>query len=384
MSPREFVVIDVPQGQVMEAQSGLQMTRPRIYGALAGAPRGAVGAIVIHPTSNFLDHFLMEPLARAGVSLLGLNTRYAGNDSVLLMERAIQDLGAGMLFMRERFETVFLVGYSGGAALTAFYQAQAEKLTVTHTPGGEPVRLDPAAMPPADGIVLMGAHLGRARLLRDWLDASLIDEGDPYATDPALDIYDRRNGPPFAPEFMARVQAAQAARSDRITARVKRRLQALREDPVLPRDEPMLVYRTYADPRFVDLSHDANDRAPGGNRGDDPRVMNYGVNSLARYTSLSAWMSQWSMDSQADGPTNLALTSVPVLHLELTADGSVFPSAIREWSQAIRSGGRDGRESFHRIPKATHYFRGQPELVEQVAQLCAYWSARLAGAHHHP
>jgi len=374
---RELVVLDVVAGTVMETQSGLQMTRPRIYGALAGPRRGRIGAIIIHPTSNFMDHYLMEPFAEAGIGLLGLNTRYVGNDSVLIMERAIQDLGAGMKFMRERFESVFLIGYSGGAALTSFYQAEAEHLTIKDTPAGDPIAIKPEDLPPADGIALMGGHLGRSRLLRDWLDASVTDERDPLSRDPSLDIYDPANTPPFSRDFVQRVCAAQQARSDRITAWVKQRLAYLRALPNGPRDEAMIVYRTYADPRFVDLSIDPNDRSPGGNRGNDPREMNYGVSSLGRYSSLTSWLSQWSMESRADGPTNIARTSVPVLHLEFTADGSVFPSAIREWSEAIRSNGRANREEFHRIEKATHYLKGQPELIARVTDLCVGWARSL-------
>ena len=116
MNDLELVVLDVAAGTAMESQSGLQMNRPRIYGALAGPSKGRVGAIVMHPTSNFMGHYLMEPFAKRGIGLLALNSRFAGNDSVLVMERVIQDLGAGVTFMRERFDTVFLIGNSGGAS----------------------------------------------------------------------------------------------------------------------------------------------------------------------------------------------------------------------------------------------------------------------------
>ena len=376
MNDLELVVLDVAAGTAMESQSGLQMNRPRIYGALAGPSKGRVGAIVMHPTSNFMGHYLMEPFAKRGIGLLALNSRFAGNDSVLVMERVLQDLGAGVAFMRERFDTVFLIGNSGGAALMSFYQAQAEHLTIRDTPAGDPIHIAPGDLPPADGIALMAGHIGRSRLLLNWLDASVVDERDPLARNPVLDIYDPATRPPFSPEFVARIRAEQRARSERITATAKARLAHLRALPDGPRDEPFLVYRTYADPRFIDLSLDANDRKPGGNRGDDPRQMNYGVSNLGRFTSLTAWLSQWSLESRADGPTNLAKTSVPVLHLEYTADAAVFPSDIREWSAAIGRSGK-AREEFHRIEKGNHYLKGQPELVERVADLSLAWSHRL-------
>jgi hypothetical protein len=371
------VILDVAPGAAMESQSGLQANFPRIYGALAGPRRGRVGAIFMHPASNLMAHYLLEPFGRRGIGALGLNSRYAGNDSVLIMERVIQDLGTGVAFMRERFDVVFLVGYSGGAALTSFYQAQAEHLTITDTPAGDPISISARDLPPVDGIVLMGGHPGRSRLMLNWLDASVIDEHDPLARDRALDIYDPANGPPFCADFVTRVRDAQRARTDRITVWAKQRLAELRSIPNGPRDEAFLVHRTYADPRFVDLSLDPNDRKLGGNRADDPRQLNYGVNNLGRYTSLTSWLSQWSLESRADGPTNIALTSVPVLQLDFTADGSVFPSDIAEWSAAIGANRRSEREEFHRIEKGNHFLKAQPHLIDLVSDLTHGWCKKL-------
>ena len=68
----QLLRIDVKSAGPMESQSGLQMLRPRIYGALLEAPgidrANAVAAIVIHPASNFHGHYLLEPLADRGVS----------------------------------------------------------------------------------------------------------------------------------------------------------------------------------------------------------------------------------------------------------------------------------------------------------------------------
>ena len=101
MLERKLAMIDVRPGATMESQSGLQMLHPRIYGAYEepAGPR-STAVIVMHPTSNFMGHYLIAPLARRGIACLGLNTRYAGNDAVLLMERVIQDLGAGVSFLR--------------------------------------------------------------------------------------------------------------------------------------------------------------------------------------------------------------------------------------------------------------------------------------------
>jgi hypothetical protein len=68
----KLAVIDVKPGAAMESQSGLQLLRPRIYGAWmepAGSKR--VAAIVMHPTSNFMGHYLIAPLAARGVACMG-------------------------------------------------------------------------------------------------------------------------------------------------------------------------------------------------------------------------------------------------------------------------------------------------------------------------
>lgn len=373
MSELQLAVIDVKPGASLESQSGLQMLRPRIYGAYQ-APAGPkkLAAIVMHPTSNFMGHYLIDPLAARGICCMGLNSRYMGNDTVLLMERAIQDLGAGVKFLRAAgYEKVVLIGNSGGAALASFYQSQAEKLTAHQFPDGDPTHLHPDDLPPVDGIALCAAHLGRSRLMRDWIDPSVSDEHDPLSVDPALDMYDARHAVPYSAEFLARFSAAQQARLERIEHWALERLQQLRSTPGAPRDQAFIVYRTHADPRCVDLSIDANDRAPGSVWGD-ARQVNYSANAMGRTTSLTAFLSQWSSRSQADGPSNLARTTVPKLLLTYTGDQSTFPSTRDAW---LAAGGARIRNVD--IVGGNHYLAGQPQQVQQAADAVAEWAHAL-------
>jgi hypothetical protein len=268
-------------------------------------------------------------------------------------------------------ERLVLIGNSGGAGLACFYQGQAENLTICDTPAGDPVVLSPEQLPPVDRIALAAAHPGRAELLTSWLDCSLIDEGDALATDPEWDIYHPDRTLPFASWFVTGVRERQRRRRDAITDRAQRRLAALRSRPGYPTDEPFIVHRTYADPRLVDRTLDANDRASGGTRGD-PRSVNYGPNGLARYNTLTSWLSQWSTEFRAGGPDNLARTTVPVLQVEYTADQSTFPSDAAAWSKAAR-----GRETFHRLSGATHYLRGQDDLLRELGDCISAWVAGL-------
>ncbi|HYP82957.1 alpha/beta hydrolase [Variovorax sp.] len=370
----QLAVIDVKPGAAMESQSGLQMLRPRIYGASMSPADGSkrVAAIVMHPTSNFMGHYLIAPLAARGVTCMGLNSRYMGNDTVLLMERAIQDLGAGVKHLRAAgYDKVVLIGNSGGAALASFYQAQAEKLTAHHFPDGDPTHLHPDDLPPVDGIALCAAHLGRSRLLRDWIDPAVTDEHDVLSCDSALDMYDPRHALPYDRDFLARFSAAQAARLARIEQWALDRLALLRATPGAPRDQAFVVYRTHADPRCLDLTLDPNDRAPGSVWGD-ARQVNYSCNAMGRTTSLTAFLSQWSSRSQADGPDNLARTTSPALLLTYTADQSTFPSTRDTW---LAAGGARIRNVD--IVGGNHYLAGQPHLVPQAADAIAEWAHAL-------
>jgi pimeloyl-ACP methyl ester carboxylesterase len=379
MADLQLAVIDVKPGAAMESQSGLQMLRPRIYGAWrepAGAKRAA--AIVMHPASNFMGHYLIEPLAQRGVACMGLNSRYAGNDTLLLMERVLQDLGAGVQFLRAQgYDKVVLVGNSGGASLSAFYQAQAEHLTIAGMVDGDPALLSPQDLPPVQGLALCAAHEGRSTLMRNWIDPCVTDEHDVLSVDTGLDMYDPRNGPPYGHDFLERLRNAQQARYERIDAWVGARLHALRSEtaPGNPRDEVFVVHRTHADPRFLDLSLDANDRVVGsvwGSGAAGARGVNYAASQMGRITSLTGWLSQWSPRSRADGPSNLARTTVPTLLCTYTGDQSTFPSTRAAW---MRAGGERIRHVD--IVGGNHYLAGQPDLVHQVADAMAEWILAL-------
>ncbi len=382
MPELQLAVIDVKPGAALESQSGLQMLRPRIYGALAEAagPR-RTAAIVMHPTSNFMGHYLLAPLAQRGITCMGLNSRYVGNDSLLLMERVIQDLGAGVQYLRSRgYSKVVLIGNSGGASLSAFYQAQAENLTIERMVDGDPAGLSPQDLPPVDGLALCAAHEGRSHLMKHWIDPSLTDGHDALSVDPSLDMYDPANQP-FTAEFLQRFRQGQTARLARIEHWVDQRLQLLRGQtvPGHARDETFIIFRTHADPRFLDLSLDRNDRTVGSVWGEGAagaRGVNCAASQMGRITSLTAFLSQWSSRSRADGPTNLALCRAPVLLCTYTADRSAFARTRAAWVAAAGGPG-SGRLQAVDIVGGNHYLAGQPALVEQTADAMADWMHRL-------
>lgn len=376
MSELKLAAIDVKPGAALESQSGLQMLHPRIWGAWREpAARGRVAAIVMHPASNFMGHYLIAPLAARGVACMGLNSRYAGNDTLLLMERVIQDLGAGVAFLRAQgYAKVLLIGNSGGAALSSFYAAQSQRITATEFVHGGATHLVPADLPPVDGLALCAAHEGRSRLMARWIDPSVTDETDPLATDPSLDLYAGTVQPPYEAAFLQRFRAAQAGRLARIEAWVDERLQTLRAaygagSPAA--DQVFVVHRTHADPRCLDLSLDANDRAVGSVWGD-PKTVNASAYAMGRVSSLTAFLSQWSSRSWADGPRSLSACTHPVLLLNYTADQSTFPSTRDAWMSAA-----PGRVRSIDIRGGNHYLAGQPALVEEVADHIAAFAQGL-------
>ena len=375
---KELVAIDVKPGAAMETQSGIANLWPRIYGAIERADPARTGArrsavLVLHPSSNFIGHYLLAPLARAGIAALGLNSRYLGNDSQLLMERVVQDLGAGVQWLRSQgYERVFLLGNSGGAAIMSFYQAHAEHLTLTHTSAGDPITIVPADLPPATGIILTAAHPGRSQLFAEWLDPSMLNERDPYGADPALDMFNPRNGPPFDRDWLSRYRAAQLERNLSIERWSRAQLTHVRGLPHGVSDMAFVIYRTGADPRHLDSTIDPNDR-PSGSIWGDPRQLNYGANNIGRYTTLTSYLSQWSASSQADGPDNLARTRCPVLSIEHTADASVVPAMNALWRRAA-----DTRLTLHELKHGTHYLHGQPEKVGETVAVIADWIGRIS------
>ena len=375
MLKRELVEIDVKPGLMSDTQSGITRLKPRILGALVEPDlRGTRAAIVMHPTNSFLGHPLLESLAERGVTMLGLNSRFMNNDSALIMERVIQDLGAGVTWLRKQgYGKVALIGFSGGAAMSSFYQAEAEHPSVSETPAGDPVSFNPSEMIPADGISLISAHLGRSRLLLDWIDPSVTDEGDAASCDASLDMYSADTPPPYSDEFLSRYRSAQVKRRDRIEAWVRSRLSAARAQG--NSDEAFVIHRTFADPRFMDLSIDANDREPGGIWGN-AREVNYSANAIGRYTSLTAFMSQWSSASQADGPSNIAKTSVPVQYIELRGDSAAYPSTTRTWTEAISNRRSGGAADLRSISDADHYLKKAGHLAE-ASDAIAAWMERL-------
>jgi len=338
------------------------------------APSDSV-VIFSHPIGGGAWLPLVSMLARLGVHTIYCNTRYRGNDSALIMERAVMDFAACIRDARERlgYRKVYLGGWSGGGAQSLFYQAEAQDPRVTHTPAGDPYDLTAAKFIPADGLLLLAAHLSRNRTLTEWMDPSIKDESRPFERDPRLNLY-AENGPkaPYSADFVNEYRGAQIARNRRITSWVKNELAALKTAGLEHHERCFSVQGTMADPRFLDALLEPSDRKPNWCMLGDPKVVNDGPVGLARFTTLRSWLSQWSYDdSNADGLKCAARISNPMLVIENSADDACTPShAARLMSAASRC------EIEHQVIRgANHYYFGQPDLVRQAAELVRDWIA---------
>lgn len=367
----QVIAVSVKAGGFMESQSGIQRRNPKIFCRLVAPPAGAQTAyVLIHPTSNFHNHYLAPPLVARGRAVLMVNTRFVANDSMLLMERAMQDLGAAVRHLREAgYRRVVLIGNSGGGALVAMYQQHAEHLGIVDTPDGRPFAIEATELPPADAIAMTCAHPGRAEQLLSKIDPSVSDERDAESCDASLDMYAAHHPPPYDAQWLVRYREAQAARLRRITDWVLARLRHLETvRPAEAADEAFVIHRTQADPRLLDLSLDPNDRKVGTIQGNAAHA-NFSSNGLARFCTLRSFLSQWSpWHTRAHGPACLARTSVPVLVVNHTADQTVFPSHIEAWLDAAA-----GRGIRYDLRGAPHYADEKPELVEALSDRLVEW-----------
>lgn len=331
-----------------------------------------------HPVGGGSFLPLVTALAAAGRHVIYCNTRFRGNDTALVMEKCVVDLGACIADAKKRFgyEKIVLGGWSGGGSLSMFYQDQATRPTITHTPAGDPVNLVEAGLTPADGLMLLAAHISRNVTLTEWMDPSVRDEDAPYDRDPALNIYDPAcpEKPPYSDAFVQRFRAAQIARNRRITARVKETLAALRAGGEPHAERPFVVAGTMCDVRWTDPTQDPSDRAPHTCYLGEPKIANDGPVGLARFCTLRSWLSQWSYDdSNAHGERNAANVTIPALVVNNTADLACTPSHAARLHAALASPDK----SIVHIRGADHYYIEKPDLLPAAAGAIEDWlSAR--------
>ncbi|WP_075219589.1 alpha/beta hydrolase [Acuticoccus yangtzensis] len=338
----------------------------------AGVPSSTL-LVFMHPASTL--HLLPLPrrMAELGHHVLCAGSRYQRNDTALIMENVLLDLGRYIRAAREEwgYERVVLCGWSGGGSLAMLYQSQAERPTIEATPAGDPVDIAGAGLIPADAVMHLAAHSSRAVLLAEWLDPSVKDEANPDDRDPALDLYAGRPVP-FDPDFVAAYRAAQAARMAAITARVEETLHRLRTKGGAEMERGFVTHRTMADPRFLDPTIEPNGRRPGWSYLGNPETVNSGPVGLGRFSTLRSWLSQWSpAHTRADSLVTGRAVTVPFIAVECGADDAVPQPHTRRVHDAVASEDK----TFRLIDGANHYFVGQPAQLAEATTILSDWLA---------
>ena len=120
---------------------------------------------IMHPRELLVTHYMVPHLVNAGYAVWTQGARTVGNDLRLEHETAVFDVAAGMVELKRLgFDSIVMLGNSGGASLFAFYNQQAvaaPEARIARTPGGKPVKLAEAELPIPDGFVFVAPTVAR-------------------------------------------------------------------------------------------------------------------------------------------------------------------------------------------------------------------------------
>jgi pimeloyl-ACP methyl ester carboxylesterase len=345
---------------------------------LPPGPQPETVAVFMHPRENQSRQYLSPYLLNAGYAVWGQTSRALNNDTDMVHEEVLRDTAAGIRMLKDRgFKNVVLIGSSGGTSLLSYYQWQASLAPqdrIEFAPYGTPTGFADEEMPAADFYIALAPHAGEGMIMRAMLDPAIVDESNPLAIDPELDMFNPANGYRPFPEpsrydrdWLAKYWSAQRARTHRIDV-IARTLIADYEAARAAADVDELgtptarralmtpylsVYGTVANPAHLDPTIHPNHRMPGSIfSAGHPLRGSYGPHALGRLVTARAWLSTWSgLSAQAEWTHAAEHITVPTLVLAPLGDTDAYPEEQQEIFSRIPSGDK----TFVELEYAHHY-----------------------------
>lgn len=269
-------LLSISTASAQSAPKYIEFSPSSVKGALYAPDSGPaphVGVVVIHRTSNFMNHLSAKELSKRGFLVLGMNPRSDNNEASVNFDENIQDLRKGVEFMQKQpgITKVLLLGHSGGGPTTSYYQAVQEN-GAGYCKGANKLsectdRV--AGGPKADGLILVDAHPGNPVNTLRSINPAVTDESNPTKIDASLDPFNPANGfnpkgaSSYSDAFKARYFKAQSDRMNRLIDKAQKMRADMAAGKHFPADDDIFTfYRNRARLMELDLTVHAGTEKP--------------------------------------------------------------------------------------------------------------------------
>ena len=189
-----------------------------------------------HPkNANVFEYFVGEEMGKRGYRTIEINDY--GDETTF--ERNLAGIAAAVKYARSLpgAEKVVLIGHSGGGPELSYYEEMAENGPSACQIPDRLLPCDPRGLtdlPKADALLELEANAGAPHRTAS-IDPA-VDQPNPRLRDPAFDMYAPQNGldpktntAKYSADFVKRYWAGLHARSEKLIAEAKTRLQAIKD-----------------------------------------------------------------------------------------------------------------------------------------------------------